>query len=236
MLKFPVIAVNDAHTKYLFDNRYGTGQSTIDGILRATNTLIAGKIFVVAGYGWCGKGLANKARGLGANVIITEIDPIKALEAAMDGFYVMPMKEAVKHANIIVTVTGDIDVLTREHYVSMNDGCIICNAGHFNVEINIDDLKSLSVNINKNVRDFVDEYILEDNKRIYLIADGRLVNLAAAEGHPAMVMDMSFSTQAMSVEYLTSNKGILENRVLNVPLDIEKYIATTKLKTLNIEN
>ena len=235
VLKFPVIAVNDAHTKYLFDNRYGTGQSTIDGILRATNTLIAGKVFVVAGYGWCGKGLASKARGLGAKVIVTEIDPIKSLEAAMDGFYVMPMKEAVKYANIIVTVTGDIDVLTREHYISMNNGCIICNSGHFNVEINIEELKSVSVKINKNVRDLVDEYILENNKRIYLIADGRLVNLASAEGHPAMVMDMSFSTQAMSVVYLNNDKGSLDNKVLNVPLDIEKYVATTKLKTLNIE-
>lgn len=235
ILKFPVIAVNDAHTKYLFDNRYGTGQSTIDGIIRATNTLIAGKNFVVAGYGWCGKGLANKARGLGAKVIVTEIDPIKALEATMDGFYVMPMKEAVKLADIIVTVTGDIDVLVKEHFISMKNGCIICNSGHFNVEINIEELKNLSKKINKNVRELVDEYILENDKKIYLIADGRLVNLASAEGHPAMVMDMSFSTQALSVEYLKHNKNNLGCKVLNVPIEIENHIADTKLKTLNIK-
>jgi adenosylhomocysteinase len=235
ILKFPVIAVNDAHTKYLFDNRYGTGQSTIDGIIRATNTLIAGKNFVVAGYGWCGKGLANKARGLGAKVIVTEVDPIKALEATMDGFYVMPMKSAVKDADIIVTVTGDIDILRGEHFISMKNGCIICNSGHFNVEINIEELKNLSKRINKNVRELVDEYILENDKKIYLIADGRLVNLASAEGHPAMVMDMSFSTQALSVEYLKNNKSNLGCKVLNVPIEIENHIADTKLKTLNIE-
>lgn len=233
-LKFPVIAVNDAHTKYLFDNRYGTGQSTIDGIIRATNTLIAGKNFVVAGYGWCGKGLANKAKGMGAKVIITEVDHIKALEAAMDGFYVMPMTEAVKWADIIVTVTGNIDVLTKEHFILMKNNCVVCNSGHFNVEINIDDLKVLSKKINKDVRKFVDEYILQDDKRVYLIADGRLVNLASAEGHPAMVMDMSFSTQALSVEYLKDNINRLENKVLNVPLEIETHIAKTKLNTLNI--
>lgn len=234
-LKFPVIAVNDAHTKYLFDNRYGTGQSTLDGIIRATNTLIAGKNFVVAGYGWCGKGLANKARGMGAKVIITEVDHIKALEATMDGYYVMPMQEAVKLADIIVTVTGDIDVLVKEHFLLMKNGCIICNSGHFNVEINIDELKAISQKINRNVRDFIDEYVLENDKRIYLIADGRLVNLASAEGHPALVMDMSFSTQAMSVEYLKANREHLKCKVLYVPLEIEEYIAKTKLKTLNIK-
>ncbi|MDY6821269.1 MAG: adenosylhomocysteinase [Deferribacterota bacterium] len=234
LLKFPVIAVNDAHTKYLFDNRYGTGQSTLDGIIRATNTLIAGKVVTIAGYGWCGKGVAAKARGMGANVIITEVDPIKSLEAVMDGFLVMPMQEAVKKSDIVITVTGNIDVLTKEHYKVMKNRCIICNAGHFNVEINIKDLENLAKEIRSNVRDNVDEYILEDDRRIYLIAGGRLVNLSAAEGHPPMVMDMSFSTQAKAVEYLLLNKGSLASKVLTIPDYIEKVIAKIKLGSLNI--
>jgi adenosylhomocysteinase len=233
-LKFPVIAVNDAKTKYLFDNRYGTGQSTMDGIIRATNRLIAGRVMIIAGYGWCGKGLALRANGAGAKVVITEVDPVKALEAAMDGFSVMPMSEAIKMADIIVTVTGDIDVLTDEHFSKIKDGCIICNSGHFNVEINIESLSKYAVKINKGIRDLVDEYILPDERRIYLIADGRLVNLAAAEGHPASVMDMSFATQAMAVEYLCENKGKLESKVLKVPENIENIIATQKLKSMNI--
>ena len=200
-LKFPVIAVNEALTKHLFDNRYGTGQSTIDGILRATNRLIAGLTFVVAGYGWCGKGVAMRAKGMGADVIVTEVDPIKAIEARMDGFRVMPMAEAAKEGDIFCTVTGNIHVIRREHFERMKDGAIVCNSGHFNVEIDIPALEEMAVE-KRRVRPFVDEYRLPDGRRIYLLAEGRLVNLSAAEGHPASVMDMSFANQALSAEYL----------------------------------
>ncbi|MGA1845883.1 adenosylhomocysteinase [Deferribacter abyssi] len=234
ILRFPVIAVNDVQTKFMFDNRYGTGQSTLDGIIRATDVLLAGKTFVVAGYGWCGRGLAERARGMGANVIVTEVNPIKALEAAMDGFRVMEMIDAVKEADIICTVTGNIHVLRKEHFEVMKDGCYVCNSGHFDVEIDIPALKGLAKNINKNVRNFVDEYILTDGRKIYLLAEGRLVNLSAAEGHPASVMDMSFATQALASEYVVKNKGKLKNKVYILPEEIEQDIASTKLATMGI--
>lgn len=234
VLAYPIIAVNDAYTKHLFDNRYGTGQSTIDGILRATNYLIAGSYFVVAGYGWCGRGVAMRARGAGAKVIITETDPLRALEANMDGYIVMKMKDAAKIGNIFVTVTGDKHVLTREHFLSMKDGAIIANSGHFNVEIDIPALEELAVSKRK-VRDFVDEYTLKDGKRIYLLAEGRLVNLSAAEGHPASVMDMSFANQALSVLYLHQNAHKLERKVYRVPEEIDRRIARMKLESLGIE-
>ncbi len=233
VLKYPIIAVNEAKTKYLFDNRYGTGQSTIDGILRATNILLAGKNFVIAGYGWCGKGLAMRARGMGANVIITEVDPIKALEAVMDGYRVMPMKEAAKIGDIFVTVTGNKSVIREEHFRLMKDGVILANAGHFNVEIDVNALERIAERKRK-IRENVTEYVI-NGKRIYLLAEGRLVNLAAAEGHPAEVMDMSFSNQALSVEYLVKNKGKLEPKVYVVPEEIDKEVARLKLKTMGIE-
>lgn len=233
-LLYPVIAVNDARTKNLFDNRYGTGQSTIDGILRATNTLLAGKTFVIAGYGWCGKGLAQRARGMGAKVVITEVDPIKALEAIMDGFQVMKMIDAVKIADIICTVTGNKDVITKEHFYNMKDGVILSNSGHFNVEINIDALKKISKKVRHDVKKNIDEYILPNNKSIYLLAQGRLVNLSCAEGHPADVMDMSFSTQALSCKFIVENKGKLQRQVYNVPVDIEETIANIKLKSMQV--
>ncbi|MEY4747509.1 MAG: hypothetical protein RLZZ416_558 [Candidatus Parcubacteria bacterium] len=231
-LKMPIVAVNDAKTKNLFDNRYGTGQSTLDGIIRATDMLIAGKCVVVAGYGWCGKGLAMRARGMGANVVVTEIDAVKALEAAMDGFRVMPMKEAAPHGDLFVTVTGNIDVLTGEHFALMKDGATICNAGHFDVEINIPQLQKLSAGVRKGVRDYVDEYTLK-GKRVYLLAEGRLVNLAAAEGHPASVMDMSFSTQALSAEWMVKQAG-LQPAVYDVPEAIETTVASLKLASMDI--
>lgn len=234
VLKFPVIAVNDVQTKFMFDNRYGTGQSTLDGIIRATDVLLAGKVFVVAGYGWCGRGLAERARGMGANVIVTEVNPIRALEAAMDGFRVMKMIDAVKEADIVCTVTGDIHVLRREHFEVMKDGCYICNSGHFDVEIDIPALESLATEINKNVRNFVDEYVLKDGRKLYLLAEGRLVNLGAAEGHPANVMDMSFATQALASEYVLKNKGKLDKKVYVLPKEIEDDIAFTKLETMGI--
>ncbi len=232
-LMIPIIAVNDAKTKNLFDNRYGTGQSTIDGIIRATNILLAGKNIVVAGYGWCGKGFASRARGMGAKVIITEVDEIRALEAAMDGFRVMPMIEAAKIGDLFCTLTGDADILNKEHFKKMKDGAIVCNSGHFNVEINIDDLEKISKKINKNIRNFTDEYILENNNRIYLLAQGRLVNLVAANGHPSDIMDMSFSTQALSVEYAIKNNK-LDKKVNNVPKKIEKDVAQLKLDSMGI--
>ncbi|KAA0258075.1 adenosylhomocysteinase [Deferribacter autotrophicus] len=235
VLKFPVIAVNDVQTKYMFDNRYGTGQSTLDGIIRATDVLLAGKTFVIAGYGWCGRGLAERAKGMGANVIVTEVNPIKALEAAMDGFRVMEMIDAVKEADIICTVTGNIHVLRKEHFEVMKDGCYICNSGHFDVEIDIPALKELAEEINENVRNFVDEYVLADGRKIYLLAEGRLVNLSAAEGHPASVMDMSFATQALASEYVVKNKDKLENKVYVLPEEIEQDIAFTKLATMGIK-
>lgn len=232
-LKMPVIAVNDAQTKFLFDNRYGTGQSTVDGIIRATDFLIAGKKVVLAGYGWCGKGFASRMKGMGANVIICEINPIKALEATMDGFMVMPMAEAAKIGDLFCTITGDIHVLRKEHFEVMKDGAIIANSGHFNVEINIDDLENLATKKVTNVRNFVDQYSLKDGRRLYLLAEGRLINLAAAEGHPASVMDMSFATQALTTEHSIKNK--LEIGVHEVPQAIEDWIAFAKLKSMGIE-
>ena len=233
-LKIPVVAVNDAKTKNLFDNRYGTGQSTIDGIIRATDILFAGKNIVVSGYGWCGKGFAMRTRGMGANVIITEVDPIKALEAVMDGFRIMPMQLAAKIGDLFCTLTGDINVLDKNHFKVMKDGAIICNSGHFDVEINIKALEKLSKKINKNVRNFVDEYVLTSGKKIYLLGEGRLINLAAAEGHPASVMDMSFSTQALAGEWVVKNKNKLEPRVYDIPVEIENYVSTLKLKSMGI--
>lgn len=233
-LLVPIIAVNDAKTKNLFDNRYGTGQSTLDGIIRATDILIAGKNVVVAGYGWCGKGFAMRARGMGANVIITEVDSIKAIEAVMDGFRVMPMNQAARIGDLFCTLTGDINVIRREHFLKMKDGAIVCNSGHFDVEINIPALKKLAKKIRKNVRNFVDEYILAGNKRIYLLGEGRLINLAAAEGHPASVMDMSFSTQALATEYVVKNYKKLQNKIYYLPEKIENWIATMKLKSMKV--
>ncbi|RTZ67052.1 MAG: adenosylhomocysteinase [Aquificaceae bacterium] len=234
VLKFPVIAVNDAMTKHLFDNRYGTGQSTIDGILRATNRLLAGSYFVVAGYGWCGKGVAMRARGMGAIVIVTEVDPIKALEARMDGFLVMPMKEAAKLGDFFVTVTGNTSVLRKEHFEVMKDGAIISNSGHFNVEIDLKALEELAESV-REVRPNVKEYKLKDGRRIYVLAEGRLVNLASAEGHPASVMDMSFANQALSARYIAQNRGKLENKVYPVPKEIDERVARLKLTALGVE-
>jgi adenosylhomocysteinase len=234
-LKFPVIAVNDAMTKFLFDNRYGTGQSTIDGILRATGILLAGKNFVIAGYGWCGKGVAMRARGMGAQVIIIEVDPIRAIEAVLDGYRVMPMTEAARLGDIFVTLTGDIHVLRKEHFERMKDGAIVANSGHFNVEINLDELANMAKVVNKNVRDFVDEYVLPDGRRLYVLGEGRLINLAAAEGHPAAVMDMSFATQALTSEYCFKNKGKLSPSVHPVPVEVEDHVARTKLASMAIE-
>lgn len=233
-LQFPVVAVNDAMTKHLFDNRYGTGQSTIDGIIRATNILLAGKAFVVAGYGWCGRGLAMRARGMGSNVIVTEIDPLPALEAVMDGFRVMPMDEAAQIGDIFVTVTGDINVIDRQHFEAMKDGAIICNSGHFNVEINIPALEEMA-NEKRLVRPFVDQYILEDGRRLHILGEGRLINLASAEGHPASVMDMSFANQALSLEYMAKNYERLEKKVYSVPADIDREIARLKLRAMNVD-
>ncbi len=232
-LAYPVIAVNDALTKHLFDNRYGTGQSTIDGILRATNILLAGKTFVVAGYGWCGRGLARRAAGMGANVIVTEVDPLRALEAVMDGYRVMPMSEAAREGDIFVTVTGDIHVIDRQHFEVMKDGAIVANSGHFNVEINIDALEEMAVE-KWRPRPFVEQYVLADGRRINLLGEGRLINLAAAEGHPSAVMDMSFANQAFSVRYLLENQGKLENRVYPVPQEIDRQIAALKLRSMGI--
>src|SRR5213596_3153410 len=232
-LGFPIIAVNDAQTKHLFDNRYGTGQSTIDGIIRATNVLLAGKRFVVAGYGWVGRGVASRARGMGAHVIITEVDPLRALEAVMDGFEVLSMPAAAKIGDIFCTATGDKHVISREHVEAMKDGAILANTGHFNVEIDIPALRSLAAEP-RQAREFVEEYRLEDGRRIYLIADGRLVNLSAAEGHPAQVMDMSFANQALSAEYVVANATSLERKVYPVPEDIDREIARLKLESMGI--
>ncbi|MEW6178497.1 MAG: adenosylhomocysteinase [Chloroflexota bacterium] len=233
-LAFPIIAVNDAMTKHFFDNRYGTGQSTIDGIIRATNILLAGKNFVVAGYGWCGRGLAMRARGMGANVIVTEVDPLKALEAVMDGYRVMPMKEAAKIGDVFCTLTGDINVIDRPHFEVMKDGAIISNSGHFNVEINIPALEEMSSS-KRLVRPFVEEYELKDGRRIYLLGEGRLINLAAAEGHPASVMDMSFANQALSVEYMVKHAAELKKQVYSVPSEIDNEIARLKLAAMGVE-
>ncbi len=233
-LRYPVIAVNEAMTKHLFDNRYGTGQSTIDGILRATNRLLAGSVFVVAGYGWCGKGVAMRAKGMGAEVIVTEVDPIKAIEARMDGYRVMPMEKAAEIGDIFCTVTGNIHVIRREHFERMKDGAIVCNSGHFNVEIDIPALEELAVE-KRRVRPFVDEYKMADGRRIYLLAEGRLVNLSAAEGHPASVMDMSFANQALSAEYLVKEGKNLKPDVYVVPEHLDRKVAELKLKAMGIE-
>lgn len=232
-LRYPIIAVNDAQTKYLFDNRYGTGQSTLDGVIRATNKLLAGASLVVCGYGWCGRGVAMRAKGMAAKVIVIEVDPLRALEAVMDGYEVMPIKEAAKIGDIFVTVTGDINVIRSEHFNSMKDGAIVSNSGHFNVEIDIPGLEKLS-KTKKRIRDFVDEYILKDGRKIYLLGEGRLINLAAAEGHPAQVMDMSFANQALSAEYVAGNFKALKKEVYKVPKLIDDGIAALKLKSLGI--
>lgn len=232
ILKFPVIAVNDALTKHLFDNRYGTGQSTIDGIIRATNVLLAGKVFVVAGYGWCGRGLASRARGMGAHVVVTEVDPLKALEAVMDGYQVMPMLEAAKVGDIFCTVTGDINVLDGVHFEVMKDGAIISNSGHFNVEINIPALEKMSIGKPTLVRPFVDQYTTKDGRKINILGEGRLINLASAEGHPSAVMDMSFANQALSAEYMAKNAASLEKKVYSVPQEIDQEIARLKLEAM----
>jgi len=233
-LKFPVIAVNDAQTKHLFDNRYGTGQSTIDGIVRATNVLLAGKVFVIAGYGWCGRGLAMRARGMGANVVITEVDPLPALEAVMDGFRVLEMSEAARIGDIFVTVTGDLNVIDQQHFEVMKDGALVANSGHFNVEINIPVLEKMSKE-KRLVRPFVEQYVMEDDRRINLLGEGRLINLAAAEGHPASVMDMSFANQALSVEYIVKNADKLEKKVYGVPDEIDREIARLKLDAMGVQ-
>ena len=232
-LNYPVIAINDALTKHFFDNRYGTGQSTIDGVIRATNILIAGKTFVVAGYGWCGRGLASRARGMGANVIVTEVDPLKALEAVMDGYRVMKMEDAAKIGDIFVTLTGDINVIDEHHFAVMKDAAIVANSGHFNVEINIPALEKMA-QTKRLVRPFVDEYAMKDGRRIFILGEGRLINLASAEGHPASVMDMSFANQALSLEYLTKNADKLEKRVYSVPEEIDHNIAALKLSAMGV--
>ena len=230
-LKYPIIAVNDAMTKHFFDNRYGTGQSTLDGVIRATNVLLAGQKVVIAGYGWCGRGVAMRAKGLGANVIVTEIDPVKGIEAVMDGFRVMPMAEAVKEGDVFITVTGNKNVIRQEHFEKMKSGAIVCNSGHFNVEIDIPALEKLSTG-KRQVRPLVDEYQMRDGRKAYLIGEGRLVNLATAEGHPAAVMDMSFANQALSLEYLCSNAKTLKPQVYVVPEHLDKEIARLKLESM----
>ncbi len=234
VLHYPIIAVNDAKTKHLFDNRYGTGQSTIDGILRATNILLAGLNFVVAGYGWCGRGVAMRARGAGSKVIVSEVDPLRALEAVMDGFQVMSLKESAKIGDVFVTVTGDKNVITRPHFMKMKDGAIVANSGHFNVEIDIPTLNSLTQKKRK-IRDSVEEYTLKDGRKIFLLAEGRLINLAAAEGHPAVVMDMSFANQALSVQYLLQHGAKIQKEVYAVPAELDDQIAQLKLRSMGIQ-
>jgi adenosylhomocysteinase len=233
-LKYPIIAVNDALTKHMFDNRYGTGQSTMDGVIRCTNSLIAGSKFVVAGYGWCGRGLASRARGMGADVIVTEIDPTKAIEAVMDGYRVMSMAEAAKIGDFFVTVTGNKNVIGRDHFELMKNGAVVANSGHFNVEIDIPALEKMSSS-QRQTRDFVDEYAMRDGRKIYLLGEGRLINLAAAEGHPASVMDMSFANQALAAEYLAKNHKSLEKKVYPVPEDLDKKVARLKLESMGVK-
>jgi len=233
VLRYPIVAVNEADTKHMFDNRYGTGQSTIDGIIRATNVLLAGKTFVIAGYGWVGRGLASRAKGHGADVVITEVDSVKALEAAMDGFRVLKMDKAARVGDIFVTVTGDVNVLDRKHFEAMKDGAILANSGHFNSEINLKALDEMATGV-RQVRPSVQEYKLRDGKRLHLLAEGRLINLAAAEGHPAAVMDMSFANQALCAEYIVANASKLERRVYDVPVDIDKEVARLKLEAMGI--
>ncbi len=233
VLSYPIVAINDADTKHMFDNRYGTGQSTLDGIIRATNILFAGRTAVVVGYGWCGRGVASRVRGLGAHTVVTEIDPLRGLEAVMDGFEVMPMSKAAKIGDVFITVTGNKHVLREEHYKVMKDGAIVCNSGHFNVEIDIPGLKKLSKSV-RTVRTFVEEYHLRSGRKIYLLGEGRLINLAAAEGHPASVMDMSFANQALSAEYMVKNHSSLERRVYDVPKDIDRHVSRLKLKSMGM--
>jgi adenosylhomocysteinase len=233
VLKYPIIAVNDANTKHLFDNRYGTGQSTIDGIVRATNRLLAGSKFVICGYGWCGRGVAMRARGMGANVIVTEVDPLRALEAVMDGFSVMPINEAAKIGDIFCTLTGDVSVISEPHFKAMKDGAIVCNSGHFNVELDLHALDSMTKS-KRQIRSFTTEYLLKNGKRINVLGEGRLINLAAAEGHPSSVMDMSFANQALSIEYMVKQKKTLSVEVYPVPAEIDKMIAKEKLAAMNI--
>ena len=233
VLAFPLIAVNDANTKHMFDNRYGTGQSTIDGIIRATNRLIAGSVFVVCGYGWCSRGLAMRASGMGANVVVTEVDPLRALEAVMDGYRVMPIADAAKIGDFFCTLTGDINVIRKEHFLIMKDGAIVANSGHFNVELDIEGLRQIAEYTGR-IREYIDEYSLEDGRKIYVLGEGRLINLAAAEGHPSSVMDMSFANQALSTEYLVLKSKTLKNLVYSVPEDIDKEIARLKLAAMGI--
>ncbi len=234
VLAYPIVAVNDANTKHMFDNRYGTGQSTLDGIIRATNRLIAGSIFVVSGYGWCGKGLAIRAHGMGARVVVTEIDPLKALEAVMDGYEVMPMKDAAAIGDFFCTVTGDIAVIRTEHFLAMKDGAIVSNSGHFNIELDLQSLSKITKS-RRFIRDFVEEYLLINERRIYVLGEGRLVNLAAAEGHPSSVMDMSFANQALSAEYILNHAKTLEKRIYSVPAHIDREIARLKLESMGIQ-
>ena len=234
-LKFPVIAINDADTKHLFDNRYGTGQSTLDGVIRATNTLIAGKTVVVAGYGWCSRGIAMRAKGLGAHVVVTEVDPLKALEAVMDGFQVMPMIDAAPRGDIFITATGDINVVDAPHFERMKDGALMCNSGHFNVEVNLPALEAMSHGRPRKVREFVDQYTLNDGRKLNLLGEGRLINLAAAEGHPASVMDMSFANQALSAEYLAKHGPSLAKQVHSVPAEIDRQVARLKLDAMGVK-
>ena len=234
VLEYPIVAVNDADTKHFFDNRYGTGQSTVDGIIRATNRLLSGSMFVVSGYGWCGRGLAMRAAGMGARVIVTEVDPLKALEAVMDGYIVLPMSEAAKIGDFFCTVTGDIKVIRREHFEVMKDGAIVCNSGHFNVELDLESLADLSSG-KRQIRDSLEEYALKDGRKIYLLGEGRLVNLAAAEGHPSSVMDMSFANQALCAEYMTKNAASLKPMVYSVPAEIDQNIALLKLESMGIK-
>jgi adenosylhomocysteinase len=234
ILRYPIIAVNDADTKHFFDNRYGTGQSTMDGMIRATNRLMSGSVFVVCGYGWCGRGLAMRARGMGANVIITEVDPLKALEAVMDGYRVMPMAEAAAVGDFFCTLTGDIHVIRKEHFLKMKDGAILANSGHFNVEIHLEGLEKISTG-KRTLREFVEEYRLKSGKKIYVLGEGRLINLAAAEGHPSSVMDMSFANQALAAEFMVKNKGKLGKKVHGVPADIDQEIARLKLNSMGVK-
>jgi len=234
VLRYPIIAVNDAETKYLFDNRYGTGQSTIDGIIRATNRLVAGSVFVVVGYGWCGRGVSMRAQGMGARVIVAEVSPVRALEAAMDGFSVLPMEQAAPLGNFFCTVTGNIHVIRKEHFLAMKDGAMVSNSGHFNVELDLDSLADVSVS-RRMIREFVEEFEMPGGRRIYVLGEGRLINLAAAEGHPSSVMDMSFANQALSAEYIIKEGKTLENKVFSVPESIDKDIARLKLKSLGVE-
>jgi len=234
VLKLPVIAVNDAMTKHLFDNRHGTGQSTLDGIIRATDVLLAGRKVVVCGYGWCGKGVAMRARGMGSHVIVTEIDPIRAIEAAMDGFEVMPIAQASMTGDIFITVTGNINAIRGEHFAAMKDGAIICNSGHFNVELALDQLEKQSKTLNKGIREFVDEYVQADGRRLYVLGEGRLINLAAAHGHPASVMDMSFATQTLATEWALTQKENLANKVYEVPVAVDQWVANLKLQTMGV--